>query len=225
MNVIYTFGGFSTRNLFSLFLQPCNKLWSVKFDCQWNFIDRVLQQISLHTAIGNFAQSDAQFIQPLRFDMDELIGRYILRNPLLFLFWVLWIFFSRLHTQNEYEKLEKRFEETSAELDNERRRVVELENRLSDLQDGVSLVSVFSRFEIYLLPEQIVANSGFPSWALRHPTRAILQHSVIHRAIIPKDCPQFGLRPGSRPRRLRPRPLNSVLLAQFCLQLNKGLKW
>lgn len=42
---------------------------------------------------------------------------------------------SRLHTQNEYEKLENRLNEITVELDQERRRVIELENRLSDL-DG-----------------------------------------------------------------------------------------
>lgn len=50
----------------------------------------------------------------------------------------------RLRTQNEYERLEKDLAETNTELENERRRTLELENRLSDLQDGVSL-SAFSR--------------------------------------------------------------------------------
>lgn len=93
----------------------------------WRLFDLVLRQISLHTALGNFAPGDPQFTPHLllQFDMDDLLAR--------------------LHTHHEHEGLEKRVSELNTELDAERQRVVELENRLADLQDGVSLVSSFSR--------------------------------------------------------------------------------
>ncbi|KAI1719845.1 formin homology 2 domain-containing protein [Ditylenchus destructor] len=90
----------------------------------WKLFDLILQQLSLHTALGDFASADAQFMTPLQLDMDELM--------------------SRLRTHTEYEKLEKELQDTTMELENERKRVLELENRISDLQDGVSLSS-FSR--------------------------------------------------------------------------------
>uniref|UniRef100_A0A915D5K3 GBD/FH3 domain-containing protein n=1 Tax=Ditylenchus dipsaci TaxID=166011 RepID=A0A915D5K3_9BILA len=90
----------------------------------WRLFDLILQQLSLHTALGNFSSADPQFSTPLQLDMNELI--------------------SRLRTQNDCDKLEKELSEANAELENERRRVLELENRISDMQDGLSLSS-FSR--------------------------------------------------------------------------------
>ncbi|KAH7730319.1 CRE-DAAM-1 protein [Aphelenchoides avenae] len=90
----------------------------------WRLFDLILQQLSLQTAMGNLAEADTQFAQPLSLDMDELI--------------------SRLRTQHEYEQLERQLANATHELESERKRVVELENRLSDLQDGLS-ISSFSR--------------------------------------------------------------------------------
>uniref|UniRef100_A0A915MEX6 FH2 domain-containing protein n=1 Tax=Meloidogyne javanica TaxID=6303 RepID=A0A915MEX6_MELJA len=59
-----------------------------------------------------------------KLDWDELLGR--------------------LRTEAECEKLERKLQETEEELVKERKRILELENCLSDLQDSASLVS-FSR--------------------------------------------------------------------------------
>ncbi|KAL3082858.1 hypothetical protein niasHS_010660 [Heterodera schachtii] len=93
----------------------------------WRLFDLVLQQLTLQSAMGGLASvgADPQFGQfPIRLDMDELL--------------------MRLKTQEDCEQLEGKLRETEQELEMERRRVVELENRLSDLQDGVSVAS-FSR--------------------------------------------------------------------------------
>uniref|UniRef100_A0A183CPR0 FH2 domain-containing protein n=1 Tax=Globodera pallida TaxID=36090 RepID=A0A183CPR0_GLOPA len=93
----------------------------------WRLFDLVLQQLTLQSAMGGLAPhgADPQFGQiPLRLDMDDLLAR--------------------LNTQQDCERLERKLRETERELEGERRRLMELENRLSDLQDGVSLAS-FSR--------------------------------------------------------------------------------
>lgn len=46
----------------------------------WRLFDLILQQLSLQTAMGDLAaaQSDSHFLQtPIRFDIDELIIRFI----------------------------------------------------------------------------------------------------------------------------------------------------
>lgn len=89
----------------------------------WKLFDVILQQLSLQTSMGPLAtDADPHFsVQPLKFDMDEVL--------------------SRLRTQQEYDKLEKEYRQLQGELDNERKRVLELENRIADIQDGVSLSS------------------------------------------------------------------------------------
>lgn len=43
----------------------------------WKLFDLILQQLSLHTALGNFTSADAQFMTPLQLDMDELMSRFV----------------------------------------------------------------------------------------------------------------------------------------------------
>lgn len=94
-----------------------------KYAPLWKLFDVILQQLSLQTSMGAMAtESDPQFAsQPIKFDMDEIL--------------------SRLRTQQEYERLEKEHTQLQTELDNERKRVLELENRIADMQDGTSLSS------------------------------------------------------------------------------------
>uniref|UniRef100_A0A914BU84 FH2 domain-containing protein n=1 Tax=Acrobeloides nanus TaxID=290746 RepID=A0A914BU84_9BILA len=115
----------------------------------WRLFDIILQQISLKSTMGTLAsESDPQYsTAALQFDMDELL--------------------SRLRTQHECEKLEKALAETNAELENERKRVMELENRLSDLQDGASLSS-FSR----------ISDLSNPSDPCHSPTPTIYSSSA-----------------------------------------------
>ncbi|KAI3422403.1 hypothetical protein GPALN_012919 [Globodera pallida] len=82
----------------------------------WRLFDLVLQQLTLQSAMGGLAPHGA----------DPQFGQIPLRLDMDDLL-------ARLNTQQDCELLE-----------GERRRLMELENRLSDLQDGVSLAS-FSR--------------------------------------------------------------------------------
>ncbi|CAJ0940010.1 unnamed protein product, partial [Mesorhabditis belari] len=98
-----------------LFMVPCDE----KHIPLWRLFDLLLQHLTLQTTVNGITDVH----QPLTgtTDMNEIL--------------------SRLHTQCEYEDLEKEHERLREDLEAERMRVVELENRLSDLQDGRSTVS------------------------------------------------------------------------------------
>uniref|UniRef100_A0A914M1X1 Uncharacterized protein n=1 Tax=Meloidogyne incognita TaxID=6306 RepID=A0A914M1X1_MELIC len=96
----------------------------------WRCFDLLLQQLTLKSAMNGLdpLRVDPQLSEHQQFskklDWDELLGR--------------------LRTEAECEKLERKLQETEEELVKERKRILELENCLSDLQDSASLVS-FSR--------------------------------------------------------------------------------
>uniref|UniRef100_A0A914NNX2 FH2 domain-containing protein n=1 Tax=Meloidogyne incognita TaxID=6306 RepID=A0A914NNX2_MELIC len=96
----------------------------------WRCFDLLLQQLTLKSAMNGLdpLRVDPQLSEQQQFskklDWDELLGR--------------------LRTEAECEKLERKLQETEEELVKERKRILELENCLSDLQDSASLVS-FSR--------------------------------------------------------------------------------
>lgn len=99
----------------------------------WRCFDLLLQQLALQSAMGGLDPTGAD---PrlggsggggTKLDWEELLAR--------------------LRTESECEQLERKLHETEKELAEERRRALELENRLSDLQDSASLNS-FSRLAI-----------------------------------------------------------------------------
>jgi dishevelled associated activator of morphogenesis len=96
----------------------------------WRCFDLLLQQLALQSAMGGLDPrgADPQLGEAgtTTLDWEELL--------------------SRLRTEAECEQLERKLGAAERELAEERRRALELENRLSDLQDSVSLVS-FSRWE------------------------------------------------------------------------------
>uniref|UniRef100_A0A1I7RMP4 FH2 domain-containing protein n=2 Tax=Bursaphelenchus xylophilus TaxID=6326 RepID=A0A1I7RMP4_BURXY len=92
----------------------------------WRLFDLILQQLSIKSTLetSNVSELDSTFDKSYDFEMDEVL--------------------TRLRTQHECERLEKELNDAKEELDQEKKKVMELENRLSDLQDGMSLSS-FSR--------------------------------------------------------------------------------
>ncbi|CAJ0582404.1 unnamed protein product, partial [Mesorhabditis spiculigera] len=98
-----------------LFMVPCDE----KHIPLWRLFDLLLQHLTLQTTVNGITDVH----QPLTgtVDMNDII--------------------SRLHTQCEYETLEREHERLREELEAERMRVVDLENRLSDMHDGRSTLS------------------------------------------------------------------------------------
>ncbi|TKR88608.1 hypothetical protein L596_012820 [Steinernema carpocapsae] len=108
----------------------------------WRLFDMLLQQLSLQTTMGQMSTE----VEPslVQIDIDQAL--------------------SRLKTQNDYEMLEKELAEANEELEMERKRVIELENRISDLQDDA-----FSRISDF---------SSSPSDPCHSPTPTILSTST-----------------------------------------------
>ena len=108
---------------FDLLLQQLRRNKNIFFNFQKN-------RLTLKSAMNGLdpLRVDPQLSEQQQFskklDWDELLGR--------------------LRTEAECEKLERKLQETEEELVKERKRILELENCLSDLQDSASLVS-FSR--------------------------------------------------------------------------------
>ncbi|KAK0413541.1 hypothetical protein QR680_006862 [Steinernema hermaphroditum] len=108
----------------------------------WRLFDMLIQQLSLQVTMGQMSA-----------DMEPSLVKIDIQQAL-----------SRLRTQHEYEQLEKELAETNDELELERKRVIELENRVSDLQDDA-----FSRISDF---------SSSPSDPCHSPTPTILSTST-----------------------------------------------
>ncbi|CEF68788.1 Delphilin [Strongyloides ratti] len=85
----------------------------------------------------------------------------------------------KLKTQIEYDQLQRKFEEVQRDLLNEKEKVIELENRLADIQDGSSL-DCFSR---------ISETSSNPSDPCHSPTPTITSNASNSLSYINKNAP------------------------------------
>uniref|UniRef100_A0A1I7YAJ6 FH2 domain-containing protein n=1 Tax=Steinernema glaseri TaxID=37863 RepID=A0A1I7YAJ6_9BILA len=109
----------------------------------WRLFDMLIQQLSLQVTVGQMSAD----VEPslVKIDIEQTL--------------------SRLRTQHEYEQLEKELANAHEELELERKRVIELENRVSDLQDDA-----FSRISDF---------SSSPSDPCHSPTPTILSTSTL----------------------------------------------
>ncbi|VDM78259.1 unnamed protein product [Strongylus vulgaris] len=87
----------------------------------WRLFDLILQHLTLHATVHGMTDVEEAFTSAI--DMEDVL--------------------TRLHTQCDYERLEGEMERLKEELDQERMRAMELDNRIADLGDGRN--SVVSR--------------------------------------------------------------------------------
>uniref|UniRef100_A0AC35FUK0 FH2 domain-containing protein n=1 Tax=Panagrolaimus sp. PS1159 TaxID=55785 RepID=A0AC35FUK0_9BILA len=114
----------------------------------WKLFVLILQQISLQTSMKEYESSmDPGFDEiPIKFSMDSVI--------------------SKLKTHLEFEKIEKEMEKMQKELNFERKKNLELENRISDLlqeTDGFSITSFLRSSETSSNPSDPCPSSPQPS--------------------------------------------------------------
>ncbi|VDM78469.1 unnamed protein product [Strongylus vulgaris] len=80
----------------------------------WRLFDLILQHLTLHATVHGMTDVEEAFTSAI--DMEDVL--------------------TRLHTQCDYERLEGEMERLKEELDQERMRAMELDNRIADLGDG-----------------------------------------------------------------------------------------
>ncbi|WKY09730.1 hypothetical protein Q1695_002242 [Nippostrongylus brasiliensis] len=85
----------------------------------WRLFDLILQHLTLQATVRGMSDVDESFSSVV--DMEEIL--------------------TRLRTQCDYERLETEVERMKEELDHERMRAMELDNRIADLSDGRDSVS------------------------------------------------------------------------------------
>ncbi|KAK6015803.1 hypothetical protein OSTOST_18742, partial [Ostertagia ostertagi] len=90
----------------------------------WRLFDLILQHLTLQATVQGMSDVEEAFASTI--DMDEIL--------------------TRLHTHCDYERLESDMERMKEELDQERVRAMELDNRIADLNDGRDSIS--SRFAL-----------------------------------------------------------------------------
>ncbi|ETN74732.1 hypothetical protein NECAME_12761 [Necator americanus] len=85
----------------------------------WRLFDLILQHLTLHATVQGMTDVEEAFTSAI--DMEDIL--------------------TRLHTQCDYERLENEMERMKEELDQERMRAMELDNRIADLNDGRTSVA------------------------------------------------------------------------------------
>ncbi|EYB91861.1 hypothetical protein Y032_0201g1746 [Ancylostoma ceylanicum] len=85
----------------------------------WRLFDLILQHLTLHATVQGMTDVEEAFTSAI--DMEDIL--------------------TRLHTQCDYERLEGEMERMKEELDQERMRAMELDNRISDMNDGRNSVA------------------------------------------------------------------------------------
>jgi dishevelled associated activator of morphogenesis len=139
-------------------------------------------------------------------NMDEVISRSANCFILSFI-----LLYYRLQTQHNYEQLENSYRRTVEELQTERTRVIELENKISDLQDNRSFIS-FSRFVVYFIVHRVLRQSeSSPSDPCPSPSPSL--PPVCPPAVPPPPPPPSsgqlkatGILPNNEPMKKVPKP-------------------
>uniref|UniRef100_A0A0N4X6B5 FH2 domain-containing protein n=1 Tax=Haemonchus placei TaxID=6290 RepID=A0A0N4X6B5_HAEPC len=85
----------------------------------WRLFDLILQHLTLQATVQGMSDVEETFASTV--DMEEIL--------------------TRLHTHCDYERLESDMERMKEELDQERVRAMELDNRIADLNDGRDSIS------------------------------------------------------------------------------------
>ncbi|KAK5975591.1 hypothetical protein GCK32_003144, partial [Trichostrongylus colubriformis] len=85
----------------------------------WRLFDLILQHLTLQATVQGMSDVEEAFASTI--DMEEILAR--------------------LHTHCDYERLESDMERMKEELDQERVRAMELDNRIADLNDGRDSIS------------------------------------------------------------------------------------
>uniref|UniRef100_A0A0N5B8C7 GBD/FH3 domain-containing protein n=1 Tax=Strongyloides papillosus TaxID=174720 RepID=A0A0N5B8C7_STREA len=124
----------------------------------WKLFNLILQQLLIQINSGDFEYS-TYVDDTFKLNLDQLMVR--------------------LKTQTDYDQLNKRFEELEEELSIEKQKIIELENRLSDLHEGGSL-DCFSR---------ISELSSNPSDPCHSPTPTISSNASNTLSYINKNAP------------------------------------
>uniref|UniRef100_A0AC35U043 GBD/FH3 domain-containing protein n=1 Tax=Rhabditophanes sp. KR3021 TaxID=114890 RepID=A0AC35U043_9BILA len=125
----------------------------------WKLFNLIIQQLSLQASVPDLEPQDFS-TTGLKVNMEELL--------------------TRLRTQVDYDELEVKTKRLEQQLEDEKRRCIELENRLYDFQDGSSL-DCFSR---------ISDTSSNPSDPCHSPTPTIISMNTL-----PKNNPSIPLPP------------------------------
>uniref|UniRef100_A0A1I7XLT5 GBD/FH3 domain-containing protein n=1 Tax=Heterorhabditis bacteriophora TaxID=37862 RepID=A0A1I7XLT5_HETBA len=105
------------------FISLIQHLFMVPFDEKhvplWKLFDLILQHLTLQCTVDGVTDVHQPIYNAV--DMTEML--------------------TRLHTHCEYERVERELDKLKEELDMERTRCIEMENRLADLQDGRASIS------------------------------------------------------------------------------------
>ncbi|CAD5223626.1 unnamed protein product [Bursaphelenchus okinawaensis] len=174
----------------------------------WRLFDLIIQQLSIKTTLddSNISDVDPSFNKSYDFEMDEVL--------------------TRLRTQNECERLEKELNEAKDELDQERKKVMELENRLSDIQDGMSLSS-FSRVSDLSTTSSDPRQSPTPTISSIASIPPVQPPRMIPPP--PPPPPPFGANPLAQTVKKKvPKPASSVRTLNWTKLANdkvKGTVW
>ncbi|CAI4227091.1 unnamed protein product [Auanema sp. JU1783] len=135
-----------------LFMVPCDE----KHTPLWKLFDLILQQLTLESTVEGMTDSGHNVINNI--DMNT--------------------FLSRLQTQCELEKAESDLEKLKEELEHERTKCIELENKLADYLDGRSSIS-----------SRISTLSSSPSDPCPSPTPTL---PPVCPTVAPPPPPPFG---------------------------------
>uniref|UniRef100_A0A914PYB5 FH2 domain-containing protein n=1 Tax=Panagrolaimus davidi TaxID=227884 RepID=A0A914PYB5_9BILA len=161
----------------------------------WKLFVLILQQISLQTSMKEYESSmDPGFDEiPIKFSMDSVI--------------------SKLKTHLEFEKIEKEMEKMQKELNFERKKNLELENRISDLlqeTDGFSITSFLRSSETSSNPSDPCPSSPQPSTSGIPECRPPIQMPPPPPPPSIKDLKSFGGFSTIPKKSYYPKPPNSM---------------
>uniref|UniRef100_A0A158P679 FH2 domain-containing protein n=1 Tax=Angiostrongylus cantonensis TaxID=6313 RepID=A0A158P679_ANGCA len=155
----------------------------------WRLFDMILQHLTLQMTVQGMSDVDNVFTTTI--DINEILAR--------------------LHTQCDYERLESEMERLKEDLEQERMRVVELDNRIADLHDGRASIS-----------SRISTTSSSPTDPC--PSVSPLPPVCPPVAAPPPPPPPHGL--GTHKRVPKPSgPLKSLNWVKFTESKVKGTAW